>query len=81
MVQWLVMKMLGLDEAVGNQVTTQAAEYLSSWTKLDKDGNPIALEGKKSRRRLLNERMGAALKVADQIVAAFMATQEGREAA
>ena len=81
LVQFLVMKMLGLDERVGNQITDQAAEYLRNWSKEDAHGNVIALEGHKSRRRALNKRLDAAMRAADGIVSAYMAARAERDQA
>jgi hypothetical protein len=68
---WLVARGLGLDESVGNDVTAQCAEYLARWSKFDKDGEVIDLEGIKSRRKLVLERLNGALTAADTILAAY----------
>lgn len=73
---WLVAKALGLDETVGNEVTAQCAEYLNRWTKFDKNGVVIDLEGIKSRRKLVVERLEVALKAADTILSAYCTTRD-----
>jgi hypothetical protein len=69
--QWLVMKMLGLGEEVGNDITTQAANYLRTWSDPD-SGEEIA--GHKRRGKLLDARLDAALAAADAIVERFCLT-------
>lgn len=74
-VGWLVAKQLGIDESVGNEVTAQAAEHLHRWTKRNADGEQITLEGPKSRRRLIKERLGRAMLAADIIFTAYCAEE------
>lgn len=69
--QWLVMKMLGLDESVGNEVTTAAADYLRSWIDPE-SGEEVA--GHKRRERLLAQRLGRGLGAAETIVDAYLAS-------
>jgi hypothetical protein len=66
--QWLVLKQLGLDETVGNDITASAAAYLRSWSDPD-TGEQIA--GHKRRGKLLDARLDAALAAADAIVERF----------
>lgn len=67
--QWLVMKMLGLDESVGNEVTLAAADYLRSW--LDPETGE-AVDGHKRRERLLAARLERGLAAAERILDAFL---------
>lgn len=69
--QFLAMKMLGLDEQVGNDITKAAGAYLRSWTKTDADGNTITVEGHKAKRKIIMARMNAGMKAADAIVKAY----------
>jgi hypothetical protein len=70
--QFFVMMALGLGEDVGNDITTAAGLYLKSWTKQDKDGNTITLEGHKGRRKLLRQRFDAAYSAAQAIVTGYL---------
>jgi len=74
--QFLAMKMLGLDETVGNEVTKAAAGYLRTWTKTDKSGATVAVEGRKAKRKILTSRFDVAAKAADQIVKAYLDCQQ-----
>lgn len=69
--QWFAMRMLGLDEAVGNDITKAAAAYLRTWLRTDDEGNLVPVEGRKLKRKLLGQRLDAGLDAANQIVAAF----------
>lgn len=69
LVQWLVMKMLGLDEAVGNDVTAAAANYLRTWI----DDTGAEIPGRKRRAKLLDARLGAAMPAAEAIVDRYLA--------
>jgi hypothetical protein len=66
--QFVTMKMLGLDEEVGNDVTTAAANYLRSWCDPD-TGDEIA--GHKRRGKLLDARLDAAFAAANIILDGF----------
>jgi hypothetical protein len=70
--QFLAMKMLGLDETVGNNVTQAAGEYLRSWLRTDSDGKTVTVEGHKTKRKLVLKRFDAAFKAADKIVSAYV---------
>jgi hypothetical protein len=67
--EYLLLKMLGLDEAVGNDVTKAAAEYLRSWT--DEKGQD--LEGHKSRSKLFTRRLDASVVAVEAIVRRYVA--------
>lgn len=71
--QWFAMRMLGLDEAAGNDITKAAAAYLRSWLRTDEDGNTVPAEGRKLKRKLLGQRLDAGLDAANLIVAAYQA--------
>ena len=67
--QWLVMKMLGLDEQIGNEVGAAAATYLRSWVDPE---TAEEINGHKRRLKLLNERLDVAMAAATQVVDAFL---------
>lgn len=71
MTQFLVMKMLGLDESVGLPITKAAGSYLRSWMKTNDDGTTTPIAGHKGRRKLLKARFDTAYKAASTIVAAY----------
>lgn len=58
LVSYLVLKALGLDESVGNEVTTTTVEYLQSW----------GAAGHKARFEELNERLENAWIAAERIL-------------
>lgn len=58
LVSYLVLKALGLDESVGNDVTTTTVEYLKSWSA----------DGHKARFEELNERLERAWIAAERIL-------------
>lgn len=68
--EWLLLKMLGLDESVGNEVTAAAASYLRSWTAPG-TGQPV--EGHKARVRLLTARLEEARVAAEAILDRYLA--------
>ena len=70
LVSWLTMKVLGLDEQVGNDVTVSTATYLRSWTDAD-TGEQI--DGTKRRMKLLTQRLDVAMTAVDTIVEAYLA--------
>jgi hypothetical protein len=63
--QWLVLKTLGLDETVGNNLTVKTANYLRSWSDPD---TGEAIEGHKRRAKLLDARLEQAMTAADAII-------------
>lgn len=65
---WLVMKMLGLDAQVGEEMTRNAMSYLRSWSA---GGKTVA--GHKKRMKLLDERLNVALEAAETILDRFVA--------
>lgn len=69
--QWFALTMLGLDEQVGNDITAAASAYLRSWLRTDEDGNEVPVEGKKLKRKLLGQRLDAAIDAANAIVTAY----------
>lgn len=69
--QYLVFKMLGLDESVGVDITKATGQYLRSWVKTRPDGTEQHLAGTKSRRRLLKQRFKDTFTAAQQIVSVF----------
>lgn len=71
---WLVMKILGLDEAIGNDVTVATATYLRSWTDPE---TGEAVEGTKRRMKMLTARLDPALTAAETIVDAYTAAADG----
>lgn len=73
LVGWLVAKSLGLDETVGNDITTQCAEYLHRWCKFNAAGEVITLEGTKSRRKLIKARLDVAIKATDAVLEQYAA--------
>lgn len=73
---FFVMKMLGLDESIGVNITAAAGQYLRSWTKENKAGDQIAISGIKGRRRLIKERFATAFAAAQKIVTAYVQTAE-----
>lgn len=81
LVQFLAMKMLGLDEGVGNNITEAAGAYLRSWTRTDKDGTIVPVEGHKTKRKLVLKRFDIAIKAADAIIGAYAQALEERAAA
>lgn len=60
---FLFFKSVGLDEAVGNDVTTATLDYLRSWTR---DGKDVA--GHKARVELLHERVEVAWTAVERIL-------------
>lgn len=81
MVQFLVMKMLGLDESVGIEVTAAAGQYLRSWIKTNDDGTTTPIAGHKGRRKLLKARFDVALRAAQTIVSAYVQLDDDAQAA
>lgn len=79
--QYLAMKMLGLDESVGNDITAAAGTYLRSWTRVGADGNTVPVEGHKTKRKLVLSRLGEAFKAADAIVTAYAEALAERDTA
>lgn len=71
MTQYFILKMLGLDEEVGMDITTAAGSYLRSWIKVEQDGTETELQGRKSRRRLLKKRFADTFAVAQNIVTEY----------
>lgn len=69
--QYTVMKMLGLDESVGANITEAAGLYLRHWFKDNADGTTTELAGHKSRRKLLKARFTQAFNAAQTITAAY----------
>lgn len=69
--QFFTMKMLGLDESVGVDITAAAGQYLRSWMKDNPDGTQTPIAGHKGRRKLLRTRMDAGFRAAQQIVTAY----------
>jgi len=65
---WLVMKMLGLDAQVGEEMTRNSMSYLRSWSA---DGETVA--GHKKRMKLLDKRLNVALEAAETILDRFVA--------
>jgi hypothetical protein len=64
----LTMKMLGLDESVGNEVTASAANYLRNWVAAD----GTAVEGHKKRIELLEARIQPALAAASAVIDSYL---------
>ena len=62
--EFLLLKSLGLDEAVGAEITKSAADYLTSW--LGEDG--IFIEGHKGRMKLFDARLEKARVAVDAII-------------
>lgn len=79
MAQYFILKMLGLDEEVGMDITAAASSYLRSWIKIEKDGTETPLQGRKSRRRLLKKRFADTFSVAQNIVTEFAENLEKEE--
>jgi len=71
--EFLLLKSLGLDEAVGAEITKSAADYLTSW--LGEDG--IFIEGHKGRMKLFDARLERARVAVDAIIS--RALGEGSE--
>lgn len=69
--QFLTLKMLGLDETVGVDITAAAGQYLRHWAKDNADGTTTPIAGHKGRRRLLKARFDAGFKAATAIVTAY----------
>lgn len=69
--QYFTMKMLGLDESVGVNVTAAAGAYLRSWIKDNGDGTTTPIAGYKGRRKLLKQRFDVAFRAAQAIAAAY----------
>ena len=73
LVGWMVATALGLDEDTDGAATELTRSYLHNWVKVNNDGTTLTLEGTKSRRKMLRERMNDAIKAADTILAAYCA--------
>lgn len=69
--QFFVMKMLGLDESVGADITKAAGTYLRSWNKRNGAGDLIEIAGHKGRRKLVRERFDIAFRAAQAIITAY----------
>lgn len=69
--EFFVMKMLGLDESVGVNVTAAAGQYLRTWTKTNPDGTTTPIAGHKGRRKLLKARFADSFRAAQTIAAAY----------
>jgi hypothetical protein len=70
--QWMVMRMLGLGESAGNDITKAAGLYLRTWMKSDADGNLTPVEGRKTKRKLVKKRFDVSFRAAQRIVGAYM---------
>lgn len=71
LVQFFVLKMLGLDEHVGVHITAAAGAYLRSWTKTNDDGTTTPIAGHKGRRKLIKSRIDVTFRAAQTIVSAY----------
>lgn len=67
--QYLALVMLGVGDAAGDDIRTQAAEYLSTWG---------TAQGYKLRGKLLNKRLDAGLRAADAIVDGYVVAGRSR---
>jgi hypothetical protein len=71
--QWLVLKMLGLDEEAGNDLTAKTANYLRTWIDPN-TGDDVA--GHKRRGKLLDARLDAAMSAAEKIIDRYLAVSQ-----
>ena len=69
--EFLLLKSLGLDEAVGAEITKAAADYLSSWLGADN----IFIEGHKGRMKLFDARLEKARVAVDAIISRALGEQ------